>query len=82
MDFLGVGIYQACGMGKKSLFFAIARKIILEIPLLFIMNSIYPLYGLPYAHLITEVILAVAAIFVLGGIFKKLEERTNETKVY
>ncbi|MBQ7915337.1 MAG: MATE family efflux transporter, partial [Firmicutes bacterium] len=75
MDFLGVGIYQACGMGKKSLAFAIARKIILEIPLLFIMNGVYPLYGLPYSHLITEVILAVAAVFVLRGIFKKLEAR-------
>ncbi len=32
MDFLAVGVFQACGMGKKALVFAILRKIIQEIP--------------------------------------------------
>ena len=32
MDFLAVGVFQACGMGGKSLLFAVLRKIVLEIP--------------------------------------------------
>ena len=71
IDFLAVGVFQALGMGKNALIFAILRKVVLEIPLLFIMNAVYPLYGLPYAQVITEVILAAAAVVMLRRIFKQ-----------
>ncbi|MDE5742145.1 MAG: MATE family efflux transporter, partial [Oscillospiraceae bacterium] len=37
IDFLAVGIFQACGFGRKALVFAILRKIVLEIPALFLL---------------------------------------------
>lgn len=74
LDFLAVGVFQACGMGKKSLLFAILRKIVLEIPALFILNYFFPLYGLAYAQMTAEIILAAAAIVVLTRIFRKLEK--------
>lgn len=74
VDFLAVGVFQALGMGKNALIFAIARKIVLEIPLLFLMNAVYPLYGLPYAQLIAEVILAAAALVMLRRIFRQEDE--------
>lgn len=74
VDFLAVGVFQACGMGKKSLRFAILRKIVLEIPALFILNHFFPLYGLAYAQMTAEVILAAAAIVVLTRLFRKLEK--------
>lgn len=73
MDFLAVGIFQACGMGQKALIFAILRKIALEIPALFLLDWLFPLYGLAYAQLTAEVVLAVVAVFVLIRIFKRLE---------
>ena len=73
MDFLAVGVFQACGMGKKSLVFAILRKIVLEIPALYILNWIFPLYGLAFAQLAAEVVLASAAVVVLIRMFRKLE---------
>lgn len=73
VDFLAVGVFQACGLGKKSLLFAILRKIVLEIPALFILNSFFPLYGLAYAQLVAEAVLAAAAVLVLWQLFKKLE---------
>lgn len=73
-DFLTVGIFQAHGNGKAAFVFAILRKIILEIPALIILNKVYPLYGLPYAQLITEVILAIAAAIMLRNIFNKCVE--------
>lgn len=73
MDFIAVGVFQACGMGKKSLVFAIMRKIVLEIPALFLLNYIYPLYGLAYAQTVSEIILAIAAVITLAGLFKKLK---------
>lgn len=73
-DFLAVGVFQACGFGKKALVFAILRKIILEIPALFILNYFIPLYGLAYAQLTAEVILAAAAVIVVMSIFRKAEK--------
>ena len=74
MDFLAVGVFQACGMGKKSLLFAILRKIVLDIPALFILNYFFPMYGLAYAQPAAEIILAIAAVWELKNIFKRLQK--------
>lgn len=74
MDFLAVGVFQACGLGKKALLFAILRKIILEIPALYLLNYFFPLYGLAYAQPAAEIILAAAAVIVLIRLFRKLEK--------
>ena len=50
VDFLSVGVFQALGFGKYALAFAVMRKIVLEIPALFILNFLFPLYGLAYAQ--------------------------------
>ena len=80
MDFLAVGVFQACGMGKKALLFAFMRKIVLEIPALFILNKLFPLYGLAYAQLVAEVVLAAAAVLTLRNLFKKLENQKGENE--
>ncbi len=71
MDFLAVGVFQALGMGKNALIFAIMRKIILEIPALFVLNWAYPLYGLAYAQPVAEFVLTIAAVVMLRRIFKR-----------
>ena len=73
MDFMAVGVFQSCGIGKKALVFAILRKIIFEIPLLYILGHIFPLYGLAWAQTITEIILATIAVIVLVRMFRGLE---------
>lgn len=73
MDFLAVGVFQAIGQGKSALIFAILRKAVLEIPALFVLNSLFPLYGLPYAQPFAELILAIAAVFMLKRIFKQCD---------
>ncbi len=77
VDFLAVGIFQACGMGAKALVFAILRKIVMEIPALYILNSIWPMYGLSYAQLAAEVVLAVMAVCFVRGILKGSSQREN-----
>ena len=71
IDFMAVGVFASLGMGKYSLTFAILRKVVLEIPLLFVLNYLFPLYGLAYAQFLTEVILAAAALVMLVRIFKQ-----------
>lgn len=72
IDFLAVGVFQACGLGKQALIFALLRKIVLEIPALYLLNYFFPLYGLAYAQLTAEIILSAASCIVLGRLFKKL----------
>lgn len=77
MDFIAVGVFQACGMGKRSLMFAFMRKIVLEIPALFILNKLVPMYGLAYAQLFAEVVLAIAAVIFLIKIFNDLKKENK-----
>lgn len=74
-DFVAVAVFQACGMGGKSLVFAILRKLVLEIPALFVLDKLYPLYGLAYAQLASEVVLAAAAAIVLANMFRRLQNK-------
>ena len=78
IDFLGVGVFQACGMGKLSLIFAILRKIVLEIPALFVLNKIWPMYGLAYAGVVSEVVLSTVAVIQLKKI---LNEKTGSREL-
>ncbi len=80
MDFMAVGIFQSCGMGSKSLIFAILRKIVFEIPAIYILNHFFPLYGLAYAQTTAEIILSIIAVIVLLNLFRKLkaEKLTGE----
>ena len=77
MDFLAVGVFQAVGLGRNALVFAILRKIVLEIPALFLLNWLFPLYGLPYAQPSAELVLAIAAVVVLAKLFRSLEKENR-----
>lgn len=76
-DFISVGVFQATGLGKNALLFALARKILLEIPAIFILDMLFPLYGLAYSQFVAEFVLSIAAIVVISRLFKRLEQREN-----
>lgn len=73
VDFMAVGVFQAVGMGREALVFALLRKIALEIPALFLLNLLFPLYGLAYAQFVAELILAIVAAAVLWRLFRQLK---------
>ena len=75
IDFMAVGVFQALGMGRYALCYAMMRKVIMEIPLLFLLNRLWPLYGLPFAQVISEFVLAVTSIILLRRIFRKSPDR-------
>ena len=74
MDFIAVGVFQAAGLGRNALVFAILRKVVLEIPALFILNALFGVVGLAYAQLTAEIVLAAAAVVVLIRLMKQMEE--------
>lgn len=72
VDFLAVGVFQAIGMGKKSLLFAVLRKIVFEIPALIALNKLFGVYGIAYAAFAAEFMLAICAVWMLRRIFRSL----------
>lgn len=72
VDFLAVGVFQAIGMGKKALLFAVLRKIVFEIPALIILNTLFGVYGIAYAAFVAEFMLALCAVWMLRRIFSSL----------
>lgn len=72
MDFLAVIVFQAVGKGTHSLFMAIARKGLLEIPALFLLNWVLPLYGLSLAQLAAEVVMSILGVVLLLRFLKNM----------
>ena len=75
VDFFAVAVFQACGMGKESLIFAILRKIVLEIPAIILLNKLWPLYGISYSQPVAEFVLCIAAVIVLRKLLKRVDRK-------
>ena len=74
--------FQAMGMGKQSLILSSLRQGVVNIPLLFIMNAIFGLYGIVWTQLISDIITGVISYMVYYKSLKKLMSNSeNETKL-
>ena len=60
--------FQAMGKSRESLICSILRKGVLDIPLLFLMNGIFGLYGCMWVQPIVDTISLIAA----GGFYRRL----------
>jgi Na+-driven multidrug efflux pump len=71
--------FQAMGMGKQSLVLSSLRQGLVNIPLLFIMNHFFPLYGIVWTQLISDVVTAIVSYAVYRRSLGKLmtEEKCN-----
>jgi len=74
LDFLAVGVFQAVGKGSFSLLMAICRKVVLEIPAIYLLNMIWPLYGLSCAQLAAEIGMAVIGSVLLIRLIRQIEK--------
>lgn len=72
MDYLAVSVFQAIGKGGVAFLFAVSRKIVLEIPALYILNHFFRASGLAYSQLVAELILSILGVILLKRLFCKL----------
>lgn len=63
--------FQAMGKAKQSLIASILRKGVLDIPFLFIMDSLFPLYGCMWVQPIVDSISLLAALYMYGRLKKR-----------
>ena len=64
--------FQAMGMGRQSLILSSLRQGVVNIPLLFIMNHFFGLYGIVWTQLISDIITGVISYVVYRHSLKKL----------
>lgn len=68
IGFLMTTMFQAVGMGKQALSISLVRKGTLDVPLMFLMNSLVPLYGLLWTQPLIDAF-AVVVSFALYAVF-------------
>ncbi|MBQ8093367.1 MAG: hypothetical protein IJ242_07320 [Clostridia bacterium] len=62
LAYILISVFQAVNYGGESLILALLRKGILDIPLLFVLNTWLPPYGLAWATPVADTICAICAI--------------------
>ncbi len=68
--------FQAMGMGKESLLLSSLRQGLINIPLLFLMNYLFGLYGIVWTQLISDILTAVISFIVYNISYTKLLKNT------
>lgn len=70
-----ISFFQAVGRGKKSFLLAILRKGILDIPLMFILQAVLPVYGIVWATPIADLVCCVLALWLFFRFLRKHASR-------
>ena len=69
-----ITFFQATGEGRKSFLLAILRKGLVDIPLMFILNTTLPIYGIVMATPIADVLCCTAAGIMFGVYLRRLDD--------
>ena len=72
--------FQAMGMGKESLILSSLRQGVINIPLLFVMNHFFGLYGIVWTQLISDIITGIISYAVYRHCLGKLMSKKNEAE--
>lgn len=75
--YMVVSFFQATGHGGKSLLLALMRKGMVDIPLMFALGALFPMYGLVWATPAADVICCIAAAAMFALFLRQLERATQ-----
>ncbi len=70
-----ISFFQAVGQGKKSFVLAILRKGVLDIPLMFLLRELYPVYGIVWATPIADIACCVTAVVLFRQFLISVKRR-------
>lgn len=72
LSFYVVFMYQAFGRGRTALFLGCTRWAVLNIPMLFLFNYLFGMFGLVWAQLVADVLTTIMSYVVLGRFLRRL----------
>ena len=70
-----ISFFQAVGKSWRSLMLAILRKGVLDIPMMFALARLIPIYGIVWATPIADVLCCIVAVAMYGQFLRRLERR-------
>lgn len=76
LSFFTVYLFQAFGRGKISLFLGTTRWLVFNIPMLFILNSIFGMFGLVWAQTAADSLTVLLSFYVYHKYKPKFGEQT------
>ncbi len=66
-----ISFFQATGEGGKSFLLAVLRKGIIDIPLMFVLSSVLPVYGIVWATPIADLLCCLTALVLFAAFLVK-----------
>ncbi|NMA24045.1 MAG: MATE family efflux transporter, partial [Clostridiales bacterium] len=66
--------FQAMGKGWQSLILSACRQGLINIPLLFLMNSLFGLYGVVWTQLVADALTLAVSTTLYASVVKKLHQ--------
>ncbi|NLA87411.1 MAG: MATE family efflux transporter, partial [Clostridiales bacterium] len=78
MNFLTNTTFQAMGKGWQSLVLTACRQGLINIPLLFIMNSLFGLFGIIWTQLAADALTLIISTTMYAGVVNKLHKEEAE----
>ena len=64
LSFFTVYLFQAFGLGRISLFLGMTRWLVFNIPMLFLLNAIFGMYGLVWSQVSADILTVALSFFV------------------
>ena len=67
-----ISFFQGVGEGRRSFLLAILRKGVLDIPLMFALGSVLPLYGVVWATPVADVLCCICSLLMVAPYLRRL----------
>ena len=64
MSFFTVYLFQAFGKGRISLFLGVTRWLVFNIPMLFLLNAIFGMFGIVWSQAAADILTVLLSVFV------------------
>ena len=64
LSFFTVYLFQAFGMGRKSLFLGMTRWLVFNIPMLFLLNGMFGMYGIVWSQAAADTLTVAMSFYV------------------
>lgn len=80
LSFFTVYLFQAFGKGKISLFLGVTRWLVFNIPMLFILNGIFGMYGIVWSQVTADTLTVILSFYVFFRFRPRMEDERGVGK--
>ena len=78
MSFFTVYLFQAFGKGRIALFLGVTRWLVFNIPMLFLLNAIFGMFGIVWAQVTADALNVVLSFYIFAKYKPALGEGPRE----